>query len=193
MSQVPLYLLYLLSSLLLSSLELSDTTIYEPWIRALLGTASHFCEVGTFCILWSGRATRGWGRGRRGAACAIRVARCISTCALHFGVWEIYIYIYILDISYIYIYIYIYLIYVYIERFICLPRDLSVYRIRHQWAKERVREWKRVDVEGGARPAWPDVYPPVLCAFEFAAYGGFRGWVFTLCIHQSRRCDTYVS
>ena len=34
------------SSLLLSSLELSDnTTIYEPGIRALLGTASHFCEA----------------------------------------------------------------------------------------------------------------------------------------------------
>ena len=33
------------SSLLLSSLELSDTTIYEPYMRALLGTASHFCEV----------------------------------------------------------------------------------------------------------------------------------------------------
>jgi len=35
------------SSLLLSSLELSDTTIYEPCIRALLGTASHFCQVGS--------------------------------------------------------------------------------------------------------------------------------------------------
>jgi len=33
------------SYLLLSSLELSDTTIYEPQIRALLGTASHFCQV----------------------------------------------------------------------------------------------------------------------------------------------------
>ena len=33
------------SSLLLSSLELSDTQVYEPSIRALLGTASHFCEV----------------------------------------------------------------------------------------------------------------------------------------------------
>ena len=32
-------------SLLLSSLELSDTKDYEPYIRALLGTASHFCEV----------------------------------------------------------------------------------------------------------------------------------------------------
>jgi len=30
------------SSLLLSSLELSDTKVYEPQIRALLGTASHF-------------------------------------------------------------------------------------------------------------------------------------------------------
>ena len=35
----------LLSSLLLSSLELSDTQVYGPQIRALLGTASHFCEV----------------------------------------------------------------------------------------------------------------------------------------------------
>jgi len=34
------------SSLLLSSLELSDTKVYEPYIRALLGTASRFCEVG---------------------------------------------------------------------------------------------------------------------------------------------------
>jgi len=33
------------SSLLLSSLELGDTKVYEPYIRALLGTASHFCEV----------------------------------------------------------------------------------------------------------------------------------------------------
>jgi len=33
------------SSLLLSSLELSDVKVYEPQIRALLGTASHFCEV----------------------------------------------------------------------------------------------------------------------------------------------------
>jgi len=33
------------SSLLLSSLELSDTKVYEPQIRALLGTASLFCEV----------------------------------------------------------------------------------------------------------------------------------------------------
>jgi len=33
------------SSVLLSSLEWSDTKVYEPEIRALLGTASHFCEV----------------------------------------------------------------------------------------------------------------------------------------------------
>jgi len=31
------------SSLFLSSLELSDTKVKEPEIRALLGTASHFC------------------------------------------------------------------------------------------------------------------------------------------------------
>ena len=35
----------LFSSLLHSSLELSDTQVYEPQIRALLGTASHFCQV----------------------------------------------------------------------------------------------------------------------------------------------------
>jgi len=29
----------------LSSLELSDTHVYAPYIRALLGTDSHFCEV----------------------------------------------------------------------------------------------------------------------------------------------------
>ena len=35
----------LFSSLSLSNLELNDTKIYEPSIRALLGTASNFCEV----------------------------------------------------------------------------------------------------------------------------------------------------
>ena len=30
---------------LLSSLPLSDTHVYEPSIRSLLGTAAHFCEV----------------------------------------------------------------------------------------------------------------------------------------------------
>jgi len=33
------------SSLLLSSLELIDTNVYESQIRARLGTAAHFCEV----------------------------------------------------------------------------------------------------------------------------------------------------
>ena len=33
------------SSLLLSSLDLGDTQVYTPAIRALLGTASYFCEV----------------------------------------------------------------------------------------------------------------------------------------------------
>ena len=32
-------------SSLLSSLELGEATIYEPCIRALLGTASYLCEV----------------------------------------------------------------------------------------------------------------------------------------------------
>ena len=36
----------LFRGLLLSSLELSNTKVYEPQIRALLGTASHFCQVG---------------------------------------------------------------------------------------------------------------------------------------------------
>ena len=40
------------SSLLLSSLELSNTTIYEPYIRALLGTASHFCQVRRARLWW---------------------------------------------------------------------------------------------------------------------------------------------
>ena len=34
------------STLLLSSLELSATEVYEPSIKARLGTAAHFCEVG---------------------------------------------------------------------------------------------------------------------------------------------------
>ena len=33
------------ASLLLSSLKCSDTRVYEPYIRAFLGTASQFCEV----------------------------------------------------------------------------------------------------------------------------------------------------
>ena len=33
------------SSLLLSSLELSDTKVYEPYIQALLGTAARFCQA----------------------------------------------------------------------------------------------------------------------------------------------------
>ena len=33
------------SSLLRSSLELGDAEVYEPRIRGLLGTASHFCHL----------------------------------------------------------------------------------------------------------------------------------------------------
>ena len=39
----PLLLRFLLFSL--SSLESSNTEVYAPWIRALLGTASQFCEA----------------------------------------------------------------------------------------------------------------------------------------------------
>jgi len=48
------------SSFLLSSLELSDAKVYEPCIRALLGTASEFCEV----VVLKLRTTY---QGRRGA------------------------------------------------------------------------------------------------------------------------------
>jgi len=40
-----IYVWYFFSSLLHSSLELSDTKVYEPYVRALLGTAAHFCKV----------------------------------------------------------------------------------------------------------------------------------------------------
>ena len=43
------------SSLLLSSPELSDTKVYDPQIRALLGTASHFFKV-VLLKLRTGRA-----------------------------------------------------------------------------------------------------------------------------------------
>jgi hypothetical protein len=36
---------FLLSSLLLSSLDLSDTHVYEPSARALLKAAPYFCEA----------------------------------------------------------------------------------------------------------------------------------------------------
>ena len=36
---------WLLSSSLLSSLELSDTQVYEPSIRTLFGSAPHSCEA----------------------------------------------------------------------------------------------------------------------------------------------------
>jgi len=36
---------FFFSSWLLSILELSDTKVHEPWVRALLGTAANFCQV----------------------------------------------------------------------------------------------------------------------------------------------------
>ena len=55
------------SSLLLSCLELSDTTIYEPQIRALLGTASHFCQVVVLKLRTAGRmaSKKKGGRGQK--------------------------------------------------------------------------------------------------------------------------------
>ena len=44
------------SSFLISSLDLSDTKVHGPWMRALLGTASHFCEV---VVLESGTKPNG--------------------------------------------------------------------------------------------------------------------------------------
>ena len=38
-------LIFFFSASLLSSLELSDTTIYEPQMRARLETTAHLCEV----------------------------------------------------------------------------------------------------------------------------------------------------
>ena len=52
------------SSLLLSSLELSATKVYEPYTRALLGTAAHF-----FKAVEASRARSRTIRGADGAAC----------------------------------------------------------------------------------------------------------------------------
>jgi len=51
------------ASLILSSLELSDTKVYEPYVRALLRTASHSCEV---VVLESRTASVGHTRERVG-------------------------------------------------------------------------------------------------------------------------------
>ena len=53
------------SSLLLSSLELSDTKVHEPSIRALLGTASHFCEVVVLTLRTPQEPPGSGGRGLR--------------------------------------------------------------------------------------------------------------------------------
>ena len=56
------------SSLFLSSIEFKDSTIYEPEIRALLGTDSHFCEV----VVLESRAAR-----------VSRCGDCVQHVALH--------------------------------------------------------------------------------------------------------------
>ena len=54
---------------LLSSLELSDPQVYEPCIRALLGTASRFCEDQVYlfdlCLLVSDLCRRAPLKGQR--------------------------------------------------------------------------------------------------------------------------------
>jgi len=39
------------AALLAKYLELSDAKVYGPYTRALLGTASHFCEVAVLKLL----------------------------------------------------------------------------------------------------------------------------------------------
>ena len=62
-------------SLLHSSLELGDTKVYEPYIRALLGTASLFCDASVvlksktvlgdaFARIWHTQDSRRRGSGR---------------------------------------------------------------------------------------------------------------------------------
>ena len=53
------------SSLLLSSLEFSDTKVCEPEIRALLGTASHFCELAPKHRLFDSTVPRMQGQNSR--------------------------------------------------------------------------------------------------------------------------------
>ena len=52
---------FFFSSLLLSSLELRDTKVYEPQTRALLVTAAHLCKVfARGCCLSSAFTEDGW-------------------------------------------------------------------------------------------------------------------------------------
>ena len=45
MGEVPLYTLKPRLAGTFVSLELSDAKVYEPYIRARLGTAARFCEI----------------------------------------------------------------------------------------------------------------------------------------------------
>ena len=78
--------LVLLSSVLLSSLELSDTQVYEPSIRALLGIASHFCEVIDLVMLERQARKRRVMQQNDPAAITVRVSKQIkptSRCKSH--------------------------------------------------------------------------------------------------------------
>ena len=71
-------------SLSLSSLELSDTKVYAPYIRARLGTAAHFCEV-VVVTLRTGRG--GCLQTARPWSCASqsRFVAPVTTCSARFG------------------------------------------------------------------------------------------------------------
>ena len=69
---------FFLPSLLLSRLELSDTQVYEPEIRALPGTASHFCEVVVLNLRTAGEPAAGGVRGEGHGRCLF----CLSSLLL---------------------------------------------------------------------------------------------------------------
>ena len=133
--QGPPHLPVFFSALILSSLELSDTKVYEPSIRACPGTTSHLyiCQYHQIlrsyattglnlcqerCSRWmQGRLCTGklvieemrkWTGKDQGGASAVRilVAR-VFKAKFHCMHTDTYIYIYIYVYIYIYIYIYI--------------------------------------------------------------------------------------
>jgi len=57
-------------SVLLSSLELSDTKVYEPSMRARLGTAAHFCAPSPTVHVYSFPLLH-W-VGGQGVGCGVR-------------------------------------------------------------------------------------------------------------------------
>ena len=99
----------------ISSLELSDTKVYESYIRALLGTASHFCEA---VVLRTRRSSQPPSERRRyfpqgATAYTILYHMNIYICIYIY----MYMYIYICICIYIYVNVYLYM-YIYLYRYI---------------------------------------------------------------------------